>query len=109
MPSRQGRLRAAQSLRFRAVEHIPDRDTTSESHPDEELRKSDGHPLEDGLIRAERMSARVLPPISDPKQMPDPIDLDVVLTYSDVNKPITIIPPPLPTPTPIPVPAAPTA
>ena len=33
--------------------------------------------LEDGLIRAERMTARVLPPISDPKKMPDPIDLDV--------------------------------
>lgn len=61
--------------------------------------------LEDGLIRAERMTARVLPPIGDPKEMPDPIDLDVVLTYSDVNKPITIIPPPVPTPTPVPVPA----
>jgi hypothetical protein len=65
--------------------------------------------LEDGLIRAERMTARVLPPISDPKQMPDPIDFDVVLTYSDVNKPITIIPPPVPTETPLPATAAPVA
>ena len=29
--------------------------------------------LEDGLIRAERMTARVLLPIGDPKKMPDPI------------------------------------
>jgi hypothetical protein len=65
--------------------------------------------LEDGLIRAERMTARVLPPISDPKKMPDPIDFDVVLTYSDVNKPITIIPPPVPTATPLPATAAPAA
>jgi hypothetical protein len=62
--------------------------------------------LEDGLIRAQRMTARVLPPISDPKQMPDPIDLDVVLTFSDVNKPITIIPPALPTATPTLAPTA---
>lgn len=65
--------------------------------------------LEDGLIRAERMTARVLPPISDPKKMPDPIDFDVVLTYSDVNKPITIIPPPVPTATPLPATAGPIA
>jgi hypothetical protein len=63
--------------------------------------------LEDGLIRSQRMTARVLPPISDPKEMPDPIELDVVLTYSDVNKPITIIPPQVPTPTPVPPTAGP--
>ena len=63
--------------------------------------------VEDGLIRAQRMTARVLPPIGDPKQMSDPIDLDVVLTFYDVNKPITIIPPPLPTATPVPPTAAP--
>jgi hypothetical protein len=63
--------------------------------------------LEDGLIRAQRMTARLLPPISDPKQMPDPIDLDVVLTFSDVNKPITIIPPRVPTATAAPVTPAP--
>ena len=55
--------------------------------------------LQDGLIRSERMTARVLPPISDPKKMPDPIDLDCVFTFSEVNQPITIIPPPLPEPT----------
>ena len=65
--------------------------------------------LEDGLIRAQRMTARILPPISDPKRMPDPIDFDVVLTYYDVNKPITIIPPALPTATPVPATAAPAA
>jgi hypothetical protein len=63
--------------------------------------------LEDGVIRSERMTARVMPPIGDPKRMPDPIELDVVLTYSDVNKPITIIPPPVPTPTMIPATPAP--
>jgi hypothetical protein len=65
--------------------------------------------IEDGLIRSERMTARVLPPIGDPKRMPDPIEFDVVLTYSDVNKPITIIPPPVPTPTAVPAPPAPAA
>jgi len=65
--------------------------------------------LEDGLIRAQRMTGRLLPPISDPKRMPDPIDFDAVLTYYDVNRPITIIPPPLPTPTPVPATAAPAA
>ncbi len=65
--------------------------------------------LQDGLIRSERMTARVLPPISDPKEMPDPIELDVVLTFSDVNKPITILPPLLPTPTPVPPTAGPVA
>jgi Peptidase_C39 like family len=59
--------------------------------------------LEDGLIRSERMTAKILPPIGDPKQMPDPIQFDAVLTYSDVNVPITIIPPPLPEPTATPV------
>ncbi|MCC7370217.1 MAG: C39 family peptidase [Chloroflexi bacterium] len=63
--------------------------------------------LEDGLIRSERMTARVLPPIGDPKRMPDPIEFDMVLTYSDVNLPITIIPPPVPTPTAIPPTAGP--
>jgi hypothetical protein len=63
--------------------------------------------VEDGLIRAQRMTAKVLPPIGDPKNMPDPIDLDVVLTYYDVNKPITIIPPQVPTPTPLPPTAGP--
>lgn len=63
--------------------------------------------IEDGLIRAQRMSAKVLPPIGDPKEMPDPINLDVVLTFSDVNKPITIIPPRLPTATPVPPTPAP--
>ena len=64
------------------------------------------------MIRSERMTARVMPPIGDPKRMPDPIEFDVVLTYSDVNKPITIIPPAVPTPTavpPTPAPAAPAA
>ncbi|MFN8634084.1 MAG: SdrD B-like domain-containing protein [Chloroflexota bacterium] len=61
--------------------------------------------IDDGLIRSERMTAKVLPAISDPKQMPDPIDLDVVLTYSDVNKPITIIAPQLPPPPPTAAPA----
>ena len=65
--------------------------------------------LEDGLIRSERMTARVMPPIGDPKKMPSPIELGVVLTYSDVNKPITIIPPPVPTPTAIPPTPAPAA
>ncbi|MCC6176253.1 MAG: C39 family peptidase [Chloroflexi bacterium] len=55
--------------------------------------------LDDGLIRAERMTAKVLPPIADPKRMPDPIDFDAVFTFWDVNKPITIIPPRVPEPT----------
>jgi hypothetical protein len=62
--------------------------------------------LEDGLIRSERMTARLLPPISDPKKMPDPITFDAVLTYSEVNQPITIIPPQLPEPTATAVPVA---
>jgi len=62
--------------------------------------------LEDGLIRAQRMTATVMPPIGDPKQMPDPIEFDVVLTFYDVNKPITIVPPRIPTATPVPAPPA---
>ena len=34
--------------------------------------------IEDGLIRSERMTAKILPPIGDPKQMPDPIEFDAV-------------------------------
>ena len=63
--------------------------------------------VDDGKIRAERFTARVLPPISDPKTIPDPLEFEAVLTFWDVNLPITILPPAVPTPTPLPAPPAP--
>ena len=65
---------------------------------------------EDGKIRAERFTSRILPPISDPKQIPDPLEFEAVLTFWDVNLPMTILPPAVPTPTPLPtMPPAPVA
>ena len=49
--------------------------------------------VDDGKIRAERFTSRVLPPISDPKTIPDPLEFEAVLTFWDVNLPVTIVPP----------------
>jgi len=48
---------------------------------------------EDGKIRAERFTSHVLPPVSDPASFPDPLEFEAVLTFWDVDLPVTIVPP----------------
>ncbi|HYU19088.1 MAG TPA: SdrD B-like domain-containing protein [Chloroflexota bacterium] len=63
----------------------------------------------DRLIRSQRFTALMLNQVSDPLTTPDPFELNISLTLSEVNRPLTIIAPSLPTPVPAPGTPAPGA